>query len=111
MAKETIKVKYDARNYPFALKCDDIKGIITIHKNSESNITKITTRSVPITLNEKWKFYKDRDGWNGKASYIKISNTTYAFWEKLMIDRYKFLKNNFKINQPIYLVGLFFEKI
>lgn len=97
MAKETVKIKYRVVEYPFALKCNDVAGIITIHKNSSKDITKITTRAVPITLNEKWEFYNNRSGWNGKASYIDKNNSTYSTWEKLMFSRYNFLKNNFKI--------------
>ena len=97
MAKETVKIKYRVMDFPFALRCNDIEGIITIHKNSTNSITKITTRAVPITLNEKWSFYNGRSGWNGKASYIDKNNPLYTSWEKLMFDRYTFLKNNFKI--------------
>jgi len=97
MAKETIVIDYNPAYFPFALKCNDIKGIIKLHKNSAASRRKITTRDVPITENEKWAFHNKRSGWDGRASYITSDNPTYSYWESLMFEHYRYLKNNFQV--------------
>ena len=98
MAKETIEIEYNPAYFPFALRCNDIKGIITLHKNSLKSRIKITTRNVPITLNEKWAFHNNRSGWDGKASYITSDNPTYDYWEGLMFEHYRYFKNNNRVD-------------
>lgn len=97
MAKETIIIDYNPAYFPFALKCDDIKGIIKLHKNSVKSRRKITTRDVPITLNEKWAFHNNRSGWDGRASYITKDNSTYDYWEGLMFEHYRYFRDNNKV--------------
>lgn len=99
MAKETIIIEYNPAYFPFALKCNDIKGIIKMHRNSIKSRRKITTRDVPITLTEKWAFYNQRDGWDGRASFITKDNPAYDKWEKLMFEHYRYFKQNNKVEE------------
>ena len=97
MAKETVTIKYASENFPFALRCNDITGIIKLHKNSKGDIRKITTRNIPITTNEKWGFHTARSGWDGKCSFITKDNRAYDYWENFMFARYKYFKQNYQV--------------
>ncbi len=98
LAKESTLI-LNKSNYSFILKCDPLKGIIHLTKNTSKALTiRITTRCIPITEDIKWKFYYSRSGYADKnskftfvGSYIsKFKNeNSYKIWEKYMRDEYK----------------------
>ena len=100
-AQESVEVKNDIEKYPYRLECDDIQGIIRLHKNtSKAKTTRVTTRNILVTAKAKESINKVRSGFYDKkenpdlpfyGSYISraIDPETYSKWEHLMIERYK----------------------
>lgn len=101
LAQESVEIKNDYNLYPFSLKCDDIVGVIKLHKNTTKEVRKITRRDVPITSSERWGFYNDRSGWDGKCSYLTREDCyiDYNKWKNFMYDRYSNLKKTNKVSE------------
>lgn len=95
LAIESVEIKNNYLAYPFCLRCDDIKGIIKMHKNSTKEHIKITRREIPITHNQRWAFYARRTGWDGKCSYLTRDDNhiLYDKWKKIMCETYSKLRD------------------
>ena len=110
-AQESIVVKNDPIMYPYRLECDDIAGIIRLHKNTaKGKTTTITTRNILVTDKARVSMNMVRTGYYDKkkdptlpfnGSYIskEADPETYVKWRRLMVARYKEFKNN--INRQI----------
>ena len=104
--QESIKVKNDVVKYPYRLECDDIAGIIRLHKNTaKGKITTVTTRNILVTDKARESINKVRSGYYDKkkdptlpftGSFIskEIDPETYVKWRRLMYKRYTEFKNN-----------------
>lgn len=100
--KESILID-NQKAFTFFIHYDWRYGLIWLSKHtSKGEKIRITTKDIPISTNEKDKFYRSRSGWGAfpeaglmkECSYVLEGNNPHIFkyWKDFMYDRYMKLK-------------------